>query len=280
MGKACTLAVIIPSYNKEKYIGKCIESVLSQTLLPDEIIIVDDLSTDNSGEIIRTFSEKSDRIHPIFLEKNGGVSHARNVGIKCAVSEYVTFVDADDYYADKNKLKNEMDLIKNHQEDIVAYSKVIQVREDGTRYDIPMPTDKRYLEGDIYLKMLVGNFDFRAIARDYCVKKSILLDAGGFDESKCLYEDLELTIKIAKKTAFYCTHQPGTAYRQTENGLSKADREKHIQIRKQIFKECVKEHSLFGKAWYYFVYGMQKVKRKIQNSYWCLKKLVKKLVKK
>lgn len=278
MSKDYSLAVIIPSYNKAKYISVCVESILSQTLLPDEIIIVDDLSTDNSREIIQKLCEKSDRIRPVFLEKNGGVSHARNTGIKNAKSEYITFVDADDYYADINKLKNEMMLIKRHREDIVAYSKVMQVNEDGTSCNIVLPDKKGYLEGDIYTRMLTGNFNFTTIARDYCVKKSIVLKAGGFDENKSLYEDLELTIKIAKEYPFYCTYELGTAYRQVDNGLSKEKKEEHIRIRKQIFKEFVKEHTMLLRLWYYLLWYCQKLKKKMQMCYWDFKNLIKKMI--
>ncbi len=98
-----SLTVIIPNYNNEKYIGKCIKSVLSQSLLPDEIIIVDDCSTDSSKQIIKEFAENNARIKPFFLEENGGVSHARNYGIKRSEGEYITFLDADDYYCNKKK---------------------------------------------------------------------------------------------------------------------------------------------------------------------------------
>ena len=96
-----SLAVIIPNYNKEKYLNKCIESVLNQSLQPDEIIVVDDVSTDNSRTILKELQDKHAIVRAIFLEQNGGVSNARNVGLMNAETEYVTFLDSDDYYFNK-----------------------------------------------------------------------------------------------------------------------------------------------------------------------------------
>lgn len=87
-------SVIITNYNNSKYIGRAIRSCLKQTLSKDkfEIIVVDDCSTDDSREVILAH-----KVTPIFLEKNGGVANASNVGIKQALGKYIIRVDSDDY---------------------------------------------------------------------------------------------------------------------------------------------------------------------------------------
>lgn len=90
------ISVIVPVYNTEKYISRCIESILSQTLEDIEIIIVDDGSTDNSGAICDKFALHDKRVHVIH-QKNLGVSIARNIGIEQSSSEWVGFVDSDDW---------------------------------------------------------------------------------------------------------------------------------------------------------------------------------------
>lgn len=90
------ISVIIPVFNIEKYINKCIESVVNQTYTDLEIILVDDGSTDTSPVICDEWKEKDARIN-VFHKKNGGVSSARNFGISKANGEYVMFVDGDDY---------------------------------------------------------------------------------------------------------------------------------------------------------------------------------------
>ena len=91
------VSVIVPVYNVEKYIDKCLESLVNQTLKDIEIIIVNDGSTDNSIKIVEEYKEKyKNKI--IYLEKeNGGLSDARNYGIQYAKGEYIAFLDSDDY---------------------------------------------------------------------------------------------------------------------------------------------------------------------------------------
>ena len=88
--------MIVPVYNVDRYLGRCIKSIMQQSYRNLEIILVDDGSTDNSGTICDTFKETDDRIIVIHKE-NGGLSDARNAGIKMFTGEYVTFIDSDDY---------------------------------------------------------------------------------------------------------------------------------------------------------------------------------------
>jgi glycosyltransferase involved in cell wall biosynthesis len=94
INKQAKISVIVPIYNKELYIEKCLNSILQQTLSEIEIILIDDGSTDNSVNVINTF--KDSRIN-LIRQKNKGASSARNCGIKIATGEYIAFVDADDY---------------------------------------------------------------------------------------------------------------------------------------------------------------------------------------
>lgn len=90
------ISVIVPCYNVEKYVGKCVESLVNQTLKGIEIILVNDGSTDNTLEILKQFEEKSKNI--ILLDKeNAGVSIARNVALDKAKGEYIAFLDSDDW---------------------------------------------------------------------------------------------------------------------------------------------------------------------------------------
>lgn len=95
MNKSSLVSVIVPVYNTEKYLQKCLDSIMKQEYYNLEIIIIDDGSTDKSGIIADEFADKDNRI-VVFHKKNGGVSFARNIGIKHATGKYITFVDADD----------------------------------------------------------------------------------------------------------------------------------------------------------------------------------------
>ena len=110
------ISIIIPVYNVEKYLEKCIQSILKQTYKNIQIILVDDGSTDNSGKICDEFKNKDNRIIVIH-KKNGGLSEARNVGIENATGKYIAFVDSDDYVLKdmyetlyKNLIANDADI--------------------------------------------------------------------------------------------------------------------------------------------------------------------------
>ena len=90
------LSVIIPCYNVEDYVGKCIESVLDNKIKDIEIILVNDGSKDNTLDIIKKY-EKEHKEIKVIDQKNGGLSDARNTGLSVATGKYVTFLDSDDY---------------------------------------------------------------------------------------------------------------------------------------------------------------------------------------
>jgi len=92
------VSVIVPVYNAEKYIKKCLESIINQTMKDLEIIVVDDGSTDNSAEIIdETIKSNDSTIIKYYKKENGGLSDARNYGAKYAEGKYISFIDSDDF---------------------------------------------------------------------------------------------------------------------------------------------------------------------------------------
>ncbi len=93
------VSVIIPAYNMEKYLGRCLDSVIAQTYKDFEVIIVDDGSKDKTFEIAQRYAATEGRIH-VFYKENGGVSSARNYGIETAAGEYIYFLDPDDQIED------------------------------------------------------------------------------------------------------------------------------------------------------------------------------------
>ncbi len=100
---------IIPAFNREKYIAEAIDSVLDQTYGNIEIIVIDDGSTDNTSEIVKSFNSKV----KYFYQPNSGASAARNSGILKAAGDFISFLDSDDLW-EKNKISLQMECFKNN----------------------------------------------------------------------------------------------------------------------------------------------------------------------
>lgn len=130
------ISVIVPVYNVEKYLEKCVSSIIKQSYKNLEIILVDDGSTDNSGKICDEFALKDNRIKVIHKE-NGGLSSARNKALEIAKGEYIGFVDSDDYISE-DMYETLYKVIKENEADISIVSfyeeyngKIIGVRDTG-----------------------------------------------------------------------------------------------------------------------------------------------------
>lgn len=135
------VSIIIPVYNVEKYLDKCIESVINQTLKDIEIILVDDESPDNCPQMCDQYAKNDSRIKVIH-KKNEGLGHARNSGIELATGEYITFLDSDDYI-DIKSCETAYNEAKNNNLDICTFS--YYRFDDKGRITEPNNYDKRII---------------------------------------------------------------------------------------------------------------------------------------
>lgn len=176
-------SVIVPVYNSEKYLKKCLDSLVNQNFLNTEIIIVNDGSTDNSEKIVKEYMDKYNNIC-LYSITNHGQAYARNYGLKKASGEYVSFVDSDDY-VDKNLYYEINEKLKNKKFDIVLFN-YFAVNTNGNilfnkKYefsDYNNVTDIEYLFSDpcpwnkVYKKKFLDKIKFKfpegIIYEDYC----------------------------------------------------------------------------------------------------------------
>lgn len=125
------VSVIVPVYNVEKYLPQCIESIINQTYKNLEIILVDDGSTDNSGKICDQYAENDNRI--VVIHKiNGGLSDARNVGLKKAIGDYIGFVDSDDWI-EANMYEVMLNKILENDYDIVSCGHFVEYQNKSCK---------------------------------------------------------------------------------------------------------------------------------------------------
>lgn len=125
------ISVIVPVYNVEKYLARCVDSIVNQTYKNLEIIFVDDGSTDLCPQMCDDYAEKDNRIKVVH-KKNGGLSDARNAGMAVATGEYISFIDSDDYVSD-DFFECLLDVMNKENSDIAECS-VVKLYEDN-RFD-------------------------------------------------------------------------------------------------------------------------------------------------
>lgn len=177
------VSIIVPVYNVEKYIERCLDSLVNQTLKDIEIIIVNDGSTDGSKEKIQEYINKYKNI--VYLEKeNGGLSSARNYGIPYAKGEYIGFVDSDDYV--------ELTMYEK------MYNKAIEEKSDMVECNFiwEYPNKKREDIGKIYSDKKEAIVEARVVAWNKIIKKDIIEKTKITFPEGLRYEDIEFFYKI------------------------------------------------------------------------------------
>jgi glycosyltransferase involved in cell wall biosynthesis len=203
-----SISVVIPLYNKEKYIGDTVRSVLNQTYADFEVIIVDDGSSDNSAETVRAFTDKRIKL---ITQTNQGVSQARNRGAACARFDMIAFLDADDewcrdYLAKISELSRKYPAAgmygTNYYFRLNRQGKVISKKTQlapGWEGIIP---DYREFYGK----------NVRVQSSSVAVKKSVFDAVGGFDAGEIITEDLFFIFKVLRKYTLAYVNAPFIYY--------------------------------------------------------------------
>lgn len=189
------VSIIVPVYNVEKYIDKCLNTLVNQTLKDIEIIIVNDGSPDNSQEIIDKYQKKYPKKIKSFIKENGGQGSARNFGLEKATGEYIGYVDSDDYI-ELDMYEKLYNKAKKQDLDIVICGNycVTETGEKTVELDRKIFKDKK--KNAYFGKMAVWNKIY---------KKELLLNGNISFRSKLWYEDLDFTVQIlslAKKVGY------------------------------------------------------------------------------
>ena len=213
------VSVIVPVYNVEKYLEKCLNSLVNQTLDNIEIIIVNDGTKDNSEEIIKKFIEKYPQKIVYLKKENGGLSDARNFGIPYAKGEYIAFLDSDDY-VEKDIYKEMYELAKKENSDMVECDFLWEY-PDKTREDI----------GQVYNGKKEMLEKVRVVAWNKLIRRSILEKTQIQFPKGLRYEDVEFTYKLIphlNKISFL--KKPYIHYIQRENSISNVQNERTKEI--------------------------------------------------
>ena len=196
------VSVIIPTYNRARFLTQALDSVLQQTYQNFEIIVVDDGSTDNTSDVVSKYL--SETVKYVF-KKNSGPSAARNTGIRMARGGYIAFLDSDGLW-DPCKLEVQIAAFSDDPAVGIIFSNARYIDEDGLVCRESM-AEKGYVFGGDFIRE-VAEYRFPHASDTVLLRRSVLHSNEYFDESLRLAEDIDLWIRIALKTKVGYLDQP------------------------------------------------------------------------
>ena len=191
------VSVIVPTYNRADRLEETLRSIISQTYQDFELIVVDDGSTDNTPKVMQSFPGAQ----YLAMEKNSGVSKARNLGLACAKGQFICFLDSDDLW-DEKKLQIQVNWMENNADSRVCYTDEIWIR-NGVRVN-PMNRHRKYT-GDIFRHCLALCI---VSPSSVMIRAELFDEIGNFDESLPVCEDYDLWLRIAAKYEFHFIEAP------------------------------------------------------------------------
>lgn len=189
------ISVVTPCYNCEKYLSDTLSSVFEQTILPDEIVLVDDGSSDGTVDLIeKLIAEHPEVCIRLVKQKNNGPGAARNAGIKAAKGDWIAFLDSDDIWK-KRKIERVLETLTENQEAIMIANDICEVYEDGRRNEVYLHTYYNPKES-AFVQLYHGCF---LSTSSVCVKKEVLEKVGGFDITLRSAQDYDLWLRVSQE---------------------------------------------------------------------------------
>ena len=281
------ISVYITSFNKGKYLRQAITSVLNQSLQPEEIIIVDDGSNDNSREIIKGFASRyPEIIKPIINENNYGIAKTRNIAISHCKGELITYVDGDDYFF-PSKLESELKIIRNGNYGCV-YSNHVFVDEFSNENGCFADKEDHPVEGDLFIENFTRSFHVNSGSNFHneMFYKNNAIKIGLYDENIQIWEDWDFRIRMSKKFRYgYCS-EVNSAYRKLPTGLHNSSINLHYHEQIKIYnknklliqdlKQQQQSHihnRVYSKIKYLFIQIMEKSRQDkyfFRTIYYCI----------
>ena len=220
------VSLIIPNYNNARFLGQCLESALSQTMPFEQIVVVDDASTDDSVRIVEAVRSRAAQVELIALSRRLGVAAARDRGIQAVSAPFITTLDADDFLLSERKNEREIGVLSaaSRPEATVAFSDVRRISVAGE--DMGAVSSVRPVREGWLFEALLNLECF--VPRDFTFSRAAYDEVGGYDPSFAMYEDWDLKLRLARICEFRYTGAVGVAYRINPEGLSHLPVDRHL----------------------------------------------------
>ena len=252
--KSPKVSIIVAVYNAEKYINKCLNSILAQTMTDWECLLIDDGSPDSSGNICDKYAEHDSRF-TVIHKKNGGVSSARQCGLNNAKGHFIVHVDPDDWI-EKKMLEDMYSFAVQNSADILI-SDFIWNYSKNEKYDSQKPSalDTETVLCNLF-QFLHGSCCNKFVRRDMIEKYNVF-----FPQEINIYEDLFFIVSLLKEQ-IKVEYIPKAYYHyvigENSNGLSQTIRQSYSEDKKilQVFSSLTKGHRAFIWAKAMFAYKM------------------------
>jgi len=230
-----TIAVCLRSYNQRDYMIQAIDSLLAQTRMPDQIVVVDDNSPDDSAEVLRQYERDHPGLFTIKVnETNQGGEVNRHLAMIESRCELTTLLDADDvYYPDKISLEEQC--LIDHPEAGFVYSNFDLIDEKGSIIRHWTHRPQSLPEGDIIEQTVGFRFPGNVHFRCPLTKTKALVEASSHSRKLPLYEDLAMYIQLACTMKCAVVHEITHGYRLHEDGMHRTHRDEHYTALKRIY---------------------------------------------
>jgi len=213
------VSIIVPVYNAEKYIARCLDSILMQADNNVEIVLINDGSTDKSEEIIKTYLGRYNASIKYIKKENTGLADNRNIGIEKSTGDYIIYVDADDYI-DKNLLKNLAPYMKQNI-DIIKYKAIIETEENDEIGQFEGPTFD-VVSGEEAFSKLCFEDELLDTACVYAYKRELFIKNKLKFIKNTYHEDFGLIpLIMLKAKTFVSTDIQGYHYVQSQNSITR-----------------------------------------------------------
>lgn len=219
-----SIDVIIPVFNGAKYIAEAINSVDNQTLRPRTIIVVNDGSTDQTTNLVKKYQKQAKCKIILYSKNNGGLSSARNYGIKKSTAGLLAFLDADDLWL-PTKLEKQLELFNkpSYKNLGVAFCDYEMIDENGkVDQSIPRSRLDQSSRGNIYTKLLEGN-KVAGSGSGVLIKREVFQKVGYFDENLPAAEDWDMWLRIAREFDFDYVSQKLVQIRRHQTNMSNSE---------------------------------------------------------
>ena len=244
-------SVIVPVYKTEKYLNQCVESVLKQDFVDFELVLIDDGSPDRCGQLCDEYQKKDTRIKVIHKE-NGGLSDARNTGVRAAAGNYILFLDSDDFWSDVRFL-GELKIRIEHQDCDVMNFHYKYFYEDENQYReffSPVEEESLYrMNADQRFQYLVKENQYIASACNKAVLRELLLRHRLYFRAGVTSEDIEWCARLAS-----CSKKMGGCnldaycYRQRAESITHTLKAENVDMLRRNVRACIRHGELPGRS--------------------------------